>query len=190
MTNISRRSFLETSGRAAAIGALAGVVPGSVVRAAAPAAGAADWPRFGYDLHNTRFNRNEKTLGPREVTRLKPKWTFDTIDGWPIQSTPTVIGDTSFFGAGGRYYSLNSATGTMHWSFDTGIGGEWLANWLLPGTRSSAHYHEGRIHFGTGLCNVHCLDASPGREIWKTSIESRKEMMASMMSRSTEAWAR
>src|SRR5687768_104224 len=181
MTSISRRSFLETGGRAAAVGALAGMLPASVIRAAVlPSAGPADWPRFGFDLHNTRFNRNEKTLGPRDVARLRPKWTFDTIDGWPIQSTPTVIGDTLFFGAGGRYYALSTATGRMNWSFDTGIGGEWLANWLLPGTRSSAHCQEGRIYFGTGLCNVHCLDAATGKEIWKTALESRKEMMASM----------
>lgn len=182
MTKFSRRSFLETGGRAAAAGALTGILPASVIRAAVlPTAGPADWPRFGFDLHNTRFNRNEKTLGPRDVARLRPKWTFDTIDGWPIQSTPTVIGETLFFGAGGHYYALSTATGRMNWSFDTGIGGEWLANWLLPGTRSSAHYQEGRIYFGTGLCNVHCLDAATGSEIWTTAIESRTGMMASMM---------
>src|SRR5688500_20333970 len=103
MTHVSRRSFLETGGRAAAIGALAGVWRPSVVGAAAvPAAGAADWTRFGYDLHNTRFNRNEKTLGPREAARLTPKWTFDTIAGRPIQSPPAVNEDTRRAEPGGH----------------------------------------------------------------------------------------
>jgi outer membrane protein assembly factor BamB len=169
---MNRRDFLIAA-------VMAGALPSA--RAAAQHQGGADWTRFGYDIHNTRFNRNEKTISAANAASLKMKWRFDTLDGWPIQSTPTVIGDTLFFGAGGYYYSLNSATGKMNWSFATGLGGEWLANLLLPGTRSSAHYENGRIYFGTGLCNVHCLDAATGKEIWKTAVEPRKEMMASMM---------
>jgi len=178
---VSRRKFLDGTGRVAAASVLSNVFPQLLRAEGLPKPGQADWTRFGYDLHNTRFNRNEKAIGPGNVGQLKMKWAFGTKDGWPIQSTPTVIGNTLFFGAGGYYYSLDSATGTLNWSFETGVGGEWLANYLLPGTRSSAHYENGRIYFGTGLCNVHCLDAATGREIWKTAVEPRKEMMASMM---------
>jgi len=59
-----------------------------------PQSGLADWSRFGYDLHNTRFNVRETTLGPGNVGRLKPKWIFDA--GGRIQTCPTVIGDTLF----------------------------------------------------------------------------------------------
>ena len=41
-----------------------------------PQAGPADWPRFGYDLHNTRHNARETLLGRDNVSRLKLKWTF------------------------------------------------------------------------------------------------------------------
>jgi hypothetical protein len=59
--------------------------------------GPADWPRFAYDLHNTRFNAREKALGRDNVGRLKLKWSQEI--GAPIQSAPTVIGDTVFIGA-------------------------------------------------------------------------------------------
>ena len=40
--------------------------------------GSADWPRFGYDLHNTRFNSKETQLGRENVGQLKLKWKFET----------------------------------------------------------------------------------------------------------------
>ena len=176
-----RREFVRGLGGLAAAAAAGRVFPMASLDAALPKPGPADWTRYGFDSHNTRFNKNERTIGPANIERLKLKWRFDTIDGWPIQTTPTVVGDTLFFGAGGYYYSLDSATGRLNWKFETGIGGEWLASRGLANTRSSCEYKDGRIYFGTGLCNVHCLDAATGREIWKRNLESRKEMMASMM---------
>ena len=63
---LPRRDFLKRMGGAAAL-ALGGR---SIVLASPPSLpkpGAADWTRFGYDLHNTRFNIREKTIGPKNV---------------------------------------------------------------------------------------------------------------------------
>ena len=65
--------------------------------AESPQPGSADWSRYGFDLHNTRFNGQENTLGRENVDRLKLKWRHQI--GAPIQSTPLVIGDTLFVGA-------------------------------------------------------------------------------------------
>ena len=177
----SRRRFVQQAGgaTAAAMGARL-VAAASGPQRSQPAA-SSDWPRYGCDLHNTRFNRHERTIGPDNVDRLELKWTFETLDGWPIQTTPAVVGDALFFGAGGYYYALDRTSGRLKWTFETGLGGDWLASRALAGTRSSCEYKDGRLYFGTGLCNVHCLDASTGKEMWKTSLEGRKEMMASMM---------
>jgi glucose dehydrogenase len=98
---ISRRTFLDGGRILTAAALLDRLWPQQAVRAAAlPQPGLADWTRYGHDLHNTRFNAAERTLGVANVGKLKVKWQFATEDGWPIQSTPAVIGDTLFFGAG------------------------------------------------------------------------------------------
>ena len=88
-----------------------------------PRTGAADWPRFGKDLKNTRFNPAESRLGRENVERLKVKWSFQA--DMPIQTTPTVVGDTLFFGDfGGYQYALERATGRLKWKFQApGYGG-------------------------------------------------------------------
>lgn len=143
--------------------------------------GAADWTRFGYDLHNTRFNSKEKTITPENVSRLKLKWRFDTLDGWPVSNTPAVVGNTLFFAAGGYCYSLDSATGRVNWKFETGFGGDWVPAYLQRGNRSSCQYQDGRVYFAaSGLCIVFCLDAATGKEIWRAHLEDRKSMGAQM----------
>ncbi|MCZ6750731.1 MAG: hypothetical protein O7E51_02755 [Acidobacteria bacterium] len=117
--SVTRRRFLEQAGGVTALGIMGSLLPRSGLHAAElPLPGAADWSRYGYDLHNTRFNADEKAIGPGNVDRLKLKWKFDTLDDWPIQTTPTVIGDTVFFGSGGYQYALNSATGKMKWRYE------------------------------------------------------------------------
>ncbi len=128
-----------------------------------PRAGAAEWHRFGADLHNTRFNPAESRLGRENVERLKVKWSFQA--DMPIQTTPTVVGDTLFFGSNGGYlYALERATGRLKWKFQA--PGE--SNRL----RSSCQYVDGRIYFGDSLTHVRCLDAAGGEEIWRTRLST------------------
>ena len=71
--------------------------PDAPVGAQLGASAGADWPRFGHDLHNTRFNDKEKTIGVANVERLKVKWQFDTDDNWTIQQTPAGGGHLVFW---------------------------------------------------------------------------------------------
>ena len=179
--SVTRRQFLERTGGLTALGVMGSLFPWDRLNAAdLPRPGAADWPQYGYDLHNTRFNASEKTIGPGNADRLKLKWKFDTLDDWPFQTTPTIVGDTVFAGAGGFQYALNSATGEMKWRYETGLAGEWLSGLKNRGIRSSSSYVGGRIYFGTGFCDVHCVDAADGREIWKTNLEDDKLLNAKM----------
>jgi polyvinyl alcohol dehydrogenase (cytochrome) len=168
---IGRRKLIKSLAMA---GALAAVPPGlrspsgyarGQGRGVAP--GVADWPRFGYDLHNTRFNANEKTLGKSNVGSLQLRWTRET--NAPIQTVPTVIGDTLYFGTmAGDQYALETSSGEERWNYFAGYDFNSGAN---PGVRSSSQFENGRIYFGTGLARVHCLDAATGREIWQTQID-------------------
>ena len=89
LTGWDRREFLQ----AAAAGVTAGLElfprTSTALAADLPKPGTSDWPRFGYDLHNTRFNAREKRLGADNVGRLKLKW--KTEIGAPIQTTPSPV---------------------------------------------------------------------------------------------------
>lgn len=37
-----------------------------------------EWPMYGRDLAGSHYNPNEKQLTPATVSRLKPKWIFET----------------------------------------------------------------------------------------------------------------
>ncbi len=67
-TKATRREFLEGAGATAAV-MLAGQRKAAFAQGR-PQTGAADWPRFGCDPRNTRFNARETTLGRVNVGRL------------------------------------------------------------------------------------------------------------------------
>src|SRR3970282_2241364 len=112
IAGVSRRKLLQGIGGLTALGMMGSAKPYSWLQAAQlPVPGAADWSRFGYDIHNTRFNPMEKTIGRNNVERLKEKWRFDPDENWVIQQTPAVVGNTIFFGSGRNQFALDSATG-------------------------------------------------------------------------------
>ena len=111
----TRRRVLKTLTTA---GAMTGVIPMPHLGAsmADASAGNADWPRFGQNLQNTRFNSRENILTRSNVDRLKLKWSFESEA--PFQSTPTVVGDTVYFGTLlGYQYAVEASTGKIKWKF-------------------------------------------------------------------------
>ncbi len=68
----TRREFLGGVGASLAVTSLSPSAWGQGRRQPVP--GPADWPRFAYDLHNTRFNSRETMLNAGNVGRLKLKW--------------------------------------------------------------------------------------------------------------------
>ena len=61
----TRRRFLEATGGLTALAALDALRPFNLLHAAAVnGVSPGDWGRFGFDIHNTRFNAAEKIIGP------------------------------------------------------------------------------------------------------------------------------
>ena len=169
---VGRREFLKdmtlAGAMAAVVPARPSSLPGMSQGGLLQANQGGDWVRFGHDLHNTRFNSVEGQLGKSNVGRLWQKWHFETAA--PIQTTPTVVGDTLFFGTmAGDQYALEAATGKEKWRFFAGYNPEPGAG--NQGVRSSAQYEDGKLYFGTGLAKVHCLDAATGEEIWQVQLD-------------------
>ena len=167
----TRRKLLQSlATTGAAMGVTSRPYLGASVPAGAPPVrtGGADWPRFGHNLQNTRFNSQESKLTRSNVDRLKLKWAFESEA--PFQSTPTVVGDTVYFGTLlGYQYAVEASTGKVKWNFSAGY--DERRNAADQGLRSSSQYHDGRLYFSTSLTKIHCLDAESGRELWQTQLD-------------------
>ena len=169
---LNRREFVATGAYALTASMamsskfVAPLVAASPYPADQPEAGSADWPRYGYDLHNTRWNVNEKTLGKNNVDRLKLKWQFDIRE--PIETTPTVLGDTLFFGAPGAFYALDSATGQLKWKFDMPRG-------KSGNVRRGLQFYKGRVYSGNQAGWFFCVDAATGQLVWERDFSKNPE---------------
>ena len=132
----------------------------------------ADWSRFGFDLHNTRFNDRENIVGPTNVARLKLKWKFPAEGGF--QNTPCVVGDRVYFGSfDANIYAVSARTGELLWKFDTETP---AARRGASDMRSSPQYADGKLFFGNGHgdCSAFCLDAATGKVLWKKALDDNK----------------
>jgi outer membrane protein assembly factor BamB len=87
-----------------------------------------DWVTYAGDSQRTGFNPSEKTIGPQNVSRLHPLWTFtlstvsDTqplvVSGLPSNgktSTLVYVGDEN-----GNLYAVDASTGQQVWTRQLG----------------------------------------------------------------------
>src|SRR5579871_4124180 len=125
----------------------------------------AGWNGWGVDTSNTRF-QPEPGLTADQVSKLKLKWAFGFPDTIMAYAQPTISGGRVFVGSGsGQVYSLDAATGCTYWIYDAGIGvRSAITIASLPGGRWAAF-------FGDINANVHAVDASTGKRLWKVRVD-------------------
>ena len=81
-------------------------------------------------------------------------FTFRT--GGPIRGTPTLAGNTLFFGSEDhRLYALDARTGRERWRLDVGAP--------IPSTPAVA---DGRVYFTARDRKLHAVDAASGKPLW------------------------
>ena len=78
---------------------------------------ASDWNGWGVDSNNSRFQKSPG-LTAADAPKLALKWAFGFPMGNSAYGQPAVVGGRVFVGADtGFVYSLDAATGCIHWSF-------------------------------------------------------------------------
>ncbi|HEY2429796.1 MAG TPA: PQQ-binding-like beta-propeller repeat protein, partial [Acidimicrobiales bacterium] len=93
----------------------------------APPTTGGDWPAYGHDLSNTRFQSQEHSLGPLQAAELAPAWTFSSTaaggDG-DFTGTP-VVADGYVLAASNRgwVFALNADSGDLVWKRKLPRGG-------------------------------------------------------------------
>jgi polyvinyl alcohol dehydrogenase (cytochrome) len=129
------------------------------------------WQNWGgVGLGNPRFQTPEAAgLTAADVPRLRVKWAFGFPGDIRAFSPPTIVGGRLFLGSlGGIVYSLDAATGCVHWFQDVGA-------WVRSAMTVAEIEHEGRardaVFFGDGRAYVHAVDAVTGETIWRTRVD-------------------
>jgi polyvinyl alcohol dehydrogenase (cytochrome) len=134
-----------------------------------PAAGPS-WSGWGGNTSNTRFQTAAMAgLTAAEVPRLKLKWAFGFPGELTANGHPTYVGGRVFVGSpGGKVYSLNAATGCVHWYLDAGSqvrDAITIAKIRTPAGPVNAAF------FGDGKGYAWGVDAATGKQLWKTQVD-------------------
>jgi len=122
---------------------------------------AGEWNGWA-DAANTRFQpTREAKLTAATAAGLKLKWAFGFPNVTTAFGTPTVSGGGIYIGsADGTVYSLDAATGCVHWTYVAAAG-----------VRVSPVLGGGAVFFGDLKGNMYSLNMSTGALIWKTRAE-------------------
>ncbi|GHI04290.1 hypothetical protein AQI88_25995 [Streptomyces cellostaticus] len=132
------------------------------------------WASAGQNNHNTRHAATERTIGPQNVGKLAPKWTFTTAGD--VSATPTVVNGTVYVPDwGGKLWAIDADSGKEIWSnavssYD-GVDGHM--------SRTSPAYWKGNLYIGTGTLTTTALksayvisvDAKTGQKQWLTKVD-------------------
>jgi polyvinyl alcohol dehydrogenase (cytochrome) len=130
-----------------------------------PAAGPS-WSGWGGNTSNTRFQTAAMAgLTADQVPRLKLKWAFGFPGDLTSNGHPTYAGGRVFVGStGGKVYSLDAATGCIHWYLDAGGQVRAAINIAKIGSTYAAF-------FGDASAYVWAVDAATGKQLWKTKVD-------------------
>lgn len=142
-------------------------IPSIATHATQTAVQAADWPSWGYDLGNRRYNHAETTLTPANVGGLTLEWTFAFPNTMVAANEPIVAGDTVYVGSwNGHVYALDASDGHTRWDFFDGITGK-----NVP-VRASPVLVDDLVVFGDMAGRVFALNRANGTLAWlNDSIE-------------------
>jgi len=128
------------------------------------------WTAWGRNTNNTRYQEAAAAgLTAADVPKLKLKWAFAFPGDLQSYSHATLAGGRLFVGSwGGKVYSLDAASGCIHWFFDAGAG---VRSATTTGPVSTAAGARQAVFFGDMSANVFALDAATGQLLWRTKVD-------------------
>lgn len=173
-TAAERRAIAEfLSGRSLETRLDTAPAPAAMCRPAAdrfdPAAGPR-WHGWGRNTSNTRFQDGAAAgLTAADVPRLKLKWAFAFPGDLQSYSQASVAGGRVFVGSwGGTVYSLDAATGCIHWHVQAAAG---VRAAVSIGGVTIASGRRDAAFFGDQAGNVYALDAASGELLWRVKVD-------------------
>jgi polyvinyl alcohol dehydrogenase (cytochrome) len=127
--------------------------------------GAPAWNGWGVDYRNSRFQPAATAgLSPGQVSRLQLKWAFAFPGATALYGQAVHDGRLYVTSNAGYVYSLDAATGCVHWGFraDSVVRSGFTIGQINPKDPRLL------IFFGDIRGNAYALSASSGEQVWKT----------------------
>jgi polyvinyl alcohol dehydrogenase (cytochrome) len=168
-----RRALATWLGKAEAVGVMTDAAanrcassPALSVSSNAPA-----WSGWSAGLNNARFQEAAAAgLAAADVPKLKLKWAFGLPDATTVRSQPAVYAGRVFVASPDALYSLDAASGCVHWATSVAApvrSGIAIAN---VGNRVLAVYGDVSGH-------VRAFDAATGQPAWQVSADDHPATM-------------
>jgi polyvinyl alcohol dehydrogenase (cytochrome) len=118
------------------------------------------WLNWGGNASGTRFVAKPE-LTAVNVPKLKLKWAFAFPTDLIAFGQPTIANGRLFTGSSsGMVYSLNAATGCVHWFFQADAG-----------VRGAISLSDNIAFFGDLTANAYAVDVNTGKQLWKTKVD-------------------
>lgn len=129
------------------------------------------WSGWGADLMNSRSQTADSAgLRGDDVPKLQLQWAFGFPNGSSAYGQPAVAGGRLFVGSdNGFVYSLDAATGCVHWSFEAKGG---VRTAISIGQIKSPAGTRHVAYFGDLRANVFAVDAETGALIWTHRVDA------------------
>jgi polyvinyl alcohol dehydrogenase (cytochrome) len=129
------------------------------------------WNGWSPGASNARYqNADGAGLDADRVAQLKLKWAFAYPGDVIAYGHPTAVGGRVFVGSSGhRVYSLDAATGCIHWAFTADAG---VRAAISIGPRSGTNTYA--AYFGDLAANVYAVDAATGTLLWKSNLDKHR----------------
>ena len=127
------------------------------------------WNGWSPDLVNARFQAAKAAnISAASVARLQLKWAFGLPAASSAYTEPTLVDGRIFVASdSGFVYSIDAASGCVHWSFQAQAGIR-SALTVAPSKVGSTRY---AAYFGDIHGNVYSVDTTNGELLWKVAID-------------------
>lgn len=126
------------------------------------------WNGWGVTVTNSRF-QSVPGFSASEVPHLKLRWAFGFPGDLSANAQPSIVAGRVFVGSdSGMVYSLDAATGCVHWYFQAAA--------TVRAAITVAQTGDGPISrsvafVGDRAANLYALDASSGELLWKNKLD-------------------
>jgi polyvinyl alcohol dehydrogenase (cytochrome) len=125
------------------------------------------WNGWGHDVVNSRF-QPDPGLRASQLPKLQLKWAFAFPNASSAYSQPLVAAGRVYSSSDAAYvYSLDAASGCVHWSFATEAGVRTALSFgRIAGTDRYA------VYLGDIRANIYALDAESGALLWRAKADT------------------
>jgi quinohemoprotein ethanol dehydrogenase len=143
--------------------------------APAASAQAVDWPSYGNDLGEMRFQDLDQ-INPTNVAQLQPVWIFHVNAGQnlaaSLETQPIVVAGTMYVTSPhGHVFALDAATGDLKWTYNPDLPDLRSLAICCGQTNRGVAVGDGKVFVALLDATLVALDQQTGQVAWKVAVD-------------------